>query len=203
MKRIEDYFRKIDTDKENTGVNSNDNDELIKENVVRGEPLVVFTDGSFVPGKYAGYSVVFPDYQEYNMCKRLSGKLTNNRAEFSGMIKALEIADEIDQTGDREVILYTDSELLVNTVSKWMRGWKARGWKKADKKPVKNLDLVMKLDIMTNKRKVIMRHVRAHTGLNDYCSRWNDVADKLAKSTGSQKHDGSFHQPKMEKYISI
>lgn len=164
-----------------------DNDqELIKEEK-RPEALVAFTDGSFVRGKYAGYSVVFPEHQDFNTCKRLDGKLTNNRAEFTGMIRALEVADGIDSSRKRDLIIYTDSELLVNTVSKWMSGWKQKGWKKYDNKPIKNLDLVKKIDELKAKRKVILRHVRAHTGRDDYYSKWNDVADRLAKSTGQHR----------------
>jgi ribonuclease HI len=190
MKRIDQYFKSARVNENTNNISKNTSSsgnassgELIVEEE-KLDPIIVFTDGSFVPNKYAGYSVVFPDYQDYNTCNRLGGKLTNNRAEFVGMIKAMEIADTIDDTLKREIIVYTDSELLVNTVSKWMTGWKQRGWKKADNKPVKNLDLVIKIDNLRAKRKVIVRHVRAHTGKKDYCSMWNDVADRLAKSTG-------------------
>jgi ribonuclease HI len=200
MKRIDEYFKQSSTpnrtflskiltpikqeEKEKEEIEQVETGDLIKEEKL--EPIIVFTDGSFVPGKYAGYSVVFPNYQDYNTCNRLGGKLTNNRAEYEGMIKAMEIADIIDDTFKREIMVCTDSELLVNTVSKWMTGWKQKGWKKADGKPVKNLDLVMKIDELRRKRKVIIRHVRAHTGRTDYYSKWNDVADRLAKSTGQK-----------------
>jgi ribonuclease HI len=154
----------------------------------KDDSIIVFTDGSYVPQKFASYSVVFPFFKQYNSCTKLTGKLTNNRAEFSAMIKALEVVDTIDKSKKRNLIVCTDSELLVNTVSKWMLKWKRNGWRKYDNEPVKNLDLVKRLDALVSKRKVVMRHVRAHTGKKDFYSVWNDVADRLAKSCLTRKY---------------
>lgn len=180
MKPITNFFKIVPSSQAST------NCDLIKTEVkVHNPPIICFTDGSFVSSgkiKVAGYSCVFPDNQEATYSTRLDGKLTNNRAEFTALIKALEISDVIDEEKQRNLIVYTDSELLVNTVTKWMRGWKRNGWRKADKKPVKNLDLVMQIDHLVSQRPTILRHVKAHTGRNDYNSKWNDVADKLAKN---------------------
>ena len=104
------------------------------------------------------------------------------------MIKALEQCDVIDETRKRPMMIYTDSELLINTVTKWMKTWKARGWIKADRQPVKNLDLVKQLDTLTSRRQVIMRHVRAHTNKDDFQSKWNDKADKMARKAATVSH---------------
>lgn len=190
MKPITHYFKRIPKNPEVTQVGQeafdNDNNDPIKsEPRIILPPIVCFTDGSFVSSskvKIAGYSCVFPDNQEATYSSRLEGKLTNNRAEFTALIKALEIADLIDEEKKRHLVLYTDSELLVNTVNKWISGWKRNGWRRADKKPVKNVDLIIIIDQLIAKRVTIVRHVRAHTGKNDYFSKWNDVADKLAKN---------------------
>lgn len=143
-------------------------------------PIIAFTDGSF-KNNVAGCAVVFPDYQDQNYSSRLTDS-TNNRAEYIALIKAVEIANEhIDPPRQRDLVVNTDSELLVNTINKWMSGWKRRGWMKADGKPVKNLDLVKRIDELLKTRRVLVRHVRAHTNRQDYSSRWNDAADKLAK----------------------
>ena len=147
-------------------------------------PVIAFTDGSF-KNNVAGCAVVFPDYQYHNYSARLTDG-TNNRAEYIALIKAIEITTEsIDPEKSRDLIVNTDSELLVNTINKWMPGWKRRGWIKADGKPVKNLDLVKRIDELIKTRRVLVRHVRAHTKRQDYSSRWNDAADKLAKRASS------------------
>lgn len=149
----------------------------------------VFTDGSCIQGgktkkqsRPAGYSCVFPEYPSYNHSAKLLGpEKTNNRAEFSACIAAFKIADQIDPKLQKLLYVYTDSELLINSVTKWLPGWKAKNWKKADGSPVKNIDLLKILDDAIKRRVVVFRHVRAHTGKKDWQSVNNDLADKLAK----------------------
>jgi len=156
-------------------------DPLIVTQCDERPPITIFCDGSCVPGKCGGFAAVFPDQQDMNISEKLLGKLTNNRAEYMGLIRGLQQANVIDPLRLRKVAVFTDSELLVNTINKWMRTWKRNGWKKADNFPVKNLDLVKMIDDLIQERTVIVRHVRAHTGQRDYYSIWNDVADRLAK----------------------
>ncbi|NBX48785.1 hypothetical protein EBT25_02375 [bacterium] len=127
----------------------------------------VFTDGACInngkPNAKASWAVVFPEHPELDVSGLLDDQLqTNNRAEFTAVIKALEIS-----TGP--VHVFTDS-LLVLKVSKGE--WKAK----------KNLDLVEKILNLSNERIIEWTHVPAHTGKNDYNSIWNDVADKRAES---------------------
>lgn len=151
------------------------------------EGLVVFTDGSAInngkKGAKAGYAMVWPNHPHLTAGKPLEGHVkTNNRAEFMACIAALEAAAQEDPEFRETLYIYTDSELLINTVTKWMRGWKKNGWKKASGDPVMNQDLVVRLDELTNRRKVVWTHVDAHTGGTDWMSTWNDRADVLAKS---------------------
>ena len=76
--------------------------------------------------------------------------------------------------------------LLVNTVTKWMENWEKNDWEKKDSK-IKNLDLVKRLFNLTRKRTVYWAHVKAHSGLDDYFSRWNDVVDKLAQEVNKRE----------------
>lgn len=95
---------------------------------------------------------------------------TNNRAEYWACIRALEWI--LEQTKDRsleeqakiEVYLYCDSQLLINSITKWVKGWKRKGWKKADGKPVLNKELVEKLDQLVTNRlpKTKFVKVKAH-----------------------------------------
>lgn len=146
--------------------------------------LIVFTDGacSHNGSKFAkaGYAVVWPHCQEFNTSKRLIGSdQTNNRAEFSALIEAQQIADRLDLSRQQPLYVYTDSQLLINSITKWLPDWKKNNWKKADKKPVLNQDLLKKID--ENPRPLIFTHVRAHTGKRDWESIHNEEADRLAR----------------------
>jgi len=127
--------------------------------------------------------------------------ITNNRAEIYAVIKAIETyAVSYDQKckGNITLKINTDSMLLINTMTKWYKTWKARGWKKADGKTPLNLDLLCHLDHLIEKYKkcftVEFSHVRAHKSPpRDKKTKkyflWfgNDQADYLAKQ-GSIKY---------------
>jgi ribonuclease HI len=99
-------------------------------------------------------------------------------------MEAQKIADRIDPSRERPLYVYTDSELLINSVTKWLPGWKRNDWKKSNRKPVLNQDLLKGID--ANPRPLIFKHVRAHTGRRDWESMYNEEADRLARSTISQ-----------------
>lgn len=148
----------------------------------------VFTDGSCIQSsknkhnRPAGYACVFPEYPSFNFAAKLEGKeKTNNRAEYTACIMALKIANKIDPTYSSILYVHTDSELMINSLTKWVPGWKSKGWKKADGSPVKNVDLLKVLDEQLKQRMVVFKHVRAHTGKTDWSSIHNDLADRMAK----------------------
>ena len=67
---------------------------------------------------------------------------TNNRAEMKAVIYAINIAKILNKTDPREILIYSDSAYVVQTVNQWMFNWASKGWKKADNKEPENLDLV-------------------------------------------------------------
>ena len=73
------------------------------------------------------------------------------------------------------VVLYTDSQYVQKGISEWIHSWKRRGWKTADKKPVKNEDLWKRLDAATQGHKIDWRWVKGHSG-----NPGNERADELA-----------------------
>ena len=157
-------------------------------------PIEAFTDGACTNnGKHnakAGVGVAFPDRPDLNVSEPLAGKATNNRAELTAILRALEIVDaRLDPARQRPVRLYTDSMLCVNTFTNWVAGWKRNGWRKADGAPVLNADLVDKVDQRVQARRVRGRvefvHVRAHTGRADRNSKFNELADQLASAGAS------------------
>jgi ribonuclease HI len=86
---------------------------------------------------------------------------TNNKMEMQAAIAALEFFKLSAQT--QPITLYTDSEYLINSITKWMPGWKKKGWKKSDGNPVQNQDLLEILDQL-NSRLIQWQHVRGHSG---------------------------------------
>jgi ribonuclease HI len=135
----------------------------------------------------AGYACHFPKYPEFNKAQRLEGdQQTNNQAEFSALLLAEEqwriLCSSLEHVNpeikNEPVTIYTDSMLLVNTVTKWMTGWKSKGWRKAGGHEVANLDLVKRIDEM--KMIYTIKHVRAHTGNSDYWSVNNAIVDDMA-----------------------
>ena len=96
---------------------------------------------------------------------------TNNRMEMMAVIQGLKAL-----TRACEVDVYTDSQYVQKGITEWIRGWKARGWKTADKKPVKNEDLWKILDEAASFHKVKWNWVRGHAGHAE-----NERADELAR----------------------
>jgi len=132
----------------------------------------IWTDGacSGNPGPGGWGAVLRFGAQE----KELSGgesQTTNNRMELMGAISALEAL-----TRPCAVELHTDSQYVKNGVTSWLEGWKARGWKTADKKPVKNVELWQRLEAAAERHDVAWRWVRGHAG-----DEMNERADALAR----------------------
>ena len=95
---------------------------------------------------------------------------TNNRMELLAAIRALEALKR-----PCRVILHTDSKYVQQGISIWVHNWKQRGWKTADKKPVKNEDLWRTLDELANKHHVQWVWIKGHAGHDG-----NERADELA-----------------------
>ena len=95
---------------------------------------------------------------------------TNNRMELTAVIKALSVL-----TRSCRVAIYTDSEYVRNGITTWIHGWKKRGWRTADGKPVKNVELWQQLETLANAHDVKWHWVKGHAG-----DPGNERADKLA-----------------------
>ena len=113
--------------------------------------------------------------------KTLSGAeadTTNNRMELMAAIRALETLKR-----PCKVTLHTDSEYVKKGITEWLKNWKRRGWKTAEKKPVKNADLWRRLDTAAAAHDIHWRWVRGHSGHPE-----NERVDELArKAIGKAK----------------
>lgn len=133
----------------------------------------IFTDGacSGNPGP-GGWGAILRSGEHE---KEISGgevATTNNRMEIMAAIRALESLKR-----PSTVVLHTDSRYLLDGVTKWMKRWKANGWKTADNKPVKNEDLWRALEEAASRHDMSWRWVRSH---NDHVE--NERADALARA---------------------
>jgi ribonuclease HI len=151
--------------------------------------ILAYTDGSATEnGKQTslgGIGVVFPEYMHLNVSEVYGNRArppTNNRTELGAVLKAIQVADTIDPQRECELHIKSDSQLTCNTVNDWLHKWKQAGWKKSDGKTPLNLDLLKTLDIGMQGRKLRLQHVRAHTNRQDPDSKYNAMADRLAKS---------------------
>lgn len=95
---------------------------------------------------------------------------TNNRMELTAVIEALTALKRRCR-----IVIYTDSEYVRKGITEWISGWKRRGWKTADNKPVKNADLWLKLDQLAAQHDIDWRWVKGHAG-----DPGNERADALA-----------------------
>ena len=141
------------------------------------EEIVIYTDGgcSGNPGPGGWGIVVIAD----GVAKQLSGgeKLTtNNRMELTAAIAALTVIHNTPGFAQRPVTVNIDSQYVKNGITTWIKGWKSKGWKTADKKPVKNQDLWVKLDELNAGLKVNWNWVKGHAG-----GEYNEICDSLCK----------------------
>jgi ribonuclease HI len=123
----------------------------------------IYTDGACSgnpgPGGW-GVAIYFDDGSVHEL-GGTAAATTNNRMEMQAAIAALQFLAKVNPP--EPVALYTDSEYVKNGVTKWVAGWKKKGWKTAQGKPVLNQDLWQILDEL-NSKQVEWRYVRGHAG---------------------------------------
>ena len=95
---------------------------------------------------------------------------TNNIMELTAVIEALKIIKK-----ESKIVITTDSKYVQNGITDWINNWKLKGWKTANKKPVKNKELWIELEELTTIHNITWEWVRGHTGHSG-----NERADKLA-----------------------
>ncbi len=133
---------------------------------------MIYTDGACAgnPGP-GGWGAILISGEHRKELHGGEAATTNNRMELMAAIAALEALKRPSR-----VDLHTDSEYVRNGITSWIHGWKKRGWKTADKKPVKNVELWQRLDEARNRHEVTWHWVRGHAGDVE-----NERADELAR----------------------
>ena len=145
--------------------------------------VIIYTDGACKgnPGPGGWGALLRWNGHEKKLC---GGETltTNNRMELMAAIMALESLRE-----PCEATLYTDSVYVKQGLNAWLPNWKARGWRTADKKPVKNQDLWQRLDSAAARHRIDWRWVKGHAG-----DPGNEAADQLANQ-GLEEHRSASH----------
>ena len=133
--------------------------------------VIIYTDGACRGNPGPGGWGALIEYCESS--KQLYGgdiSTTNNKMELTAAIMALK---EIREPS--EIILYTDSKYVLQGIEDWIHNWKKRGWKSANKKPVKNIELWKELDELRDEHNIKWNWVKGHSG-----DPGNETADMLA-----------------------
>ena len=167
-----------------------------KTNKTNKNSYIIYTDGSaFNNGKknkqqYGGIGVYFENNEFEHISEKLYGKITNNIAELKACIKGIEtIVYSDNYDSNRNIIIYSDSEYVIKSITKWCKSWERNDWKKYSNKrfiDIKNKDLVKELYGLYKKYDFSMKHVNSHQSEPDTSSKdykiWygNMMADKLA-----------------------
>ena len=151
--------------------------------------VVIHTDGacSGNPGP-GGWGAILQSGQHRKELKGGEELTTNNRMELMAAISALEALKS-----PSDVDLYTNSNYLRGGITSWIKGWKRNGWRTADKKPVRNIELWQRLEQAAERHHVRWHWVKGHHGHDE-----NERADELARegmapvSRAPQAHDGGL-----------
>ncbi len=135
------------------------------------DKIIIYTDGACRgnpgPGGWGAILQYGDDEKELYGAEK---ETTNNRMELMASIRALE-----ELKRPCEVTLTTDSQYVKKGITEWLESWKRRGWKTADKKPVKNKELWQRLEKATEKHKIHWKWVKGHSGHPE-----NERVDQLA-----------------------
>ena len=133
--------------------------------------IYIYTDGACRGNPGPGGWGALLQYEEYK--KEINGfslLTTNNIMELTAVIESLKLIKF-----PSEIVITTDSTYVKNGINDWIHSWKSKGWKTANKKPVKNKELWQKLDNLSNLHTIEWKWVRGHTGHFG-----NERADQLA-----------------------
>ena len=143
---------------------------------------IIFTDGACLgnPGP-GGYAAVITIAGEEQIIVGRDSSTTNNKMEMTAAIKALEAVSK-----DLPIMIHSDSQYVIKGATEWLRGWKAKGWRKADGKPVMNQDLWVQMDALMIGRQVTWKWVKGHAGHPE-----NERVDSLANWEAMRAATGS------------
>jgi len=164
--------------------------------------IIIYTDGSSLgnpgPGGYGAVIWFTDEDRVIEIGEQEENKTTNNRMEIMAAIESLLAVNDKDGL----VVIYTDSEYLLNGITKWIFSWQKKGWRTAGKKPVLNQDLWQRLLLLVKEReekwgKITWKRIPGHAG-----HLGNERADVIATSFAGGE-DVTFAYGTREEYEKI
>ena len=137
------------------------------------ERIEIYTDGACRgnPGP-GGWAATLSLGEHFRELSGAEAATTNNRMELTAVIEALSALKR-----ESRVRVFTDSEYVRRGITEWLKAWKARDWRTADKKPVKNRDLWERLDTLAARHDIEWHWVKGHSGVPG-----NERVDRLANA---------------------
>ena len=134
--------------------------------------IKIYTDGSCIgnPGP-GGWAAIIFNGNKQNIISGKKKNTTNNQMELMAAIKALVFLKK-----KQKIKIYTDSNYVKEGITNWIKIWEKNNWKTANKKKVKNVELWIKLNTVSNFHDIEWQWVKAHSG-----DPMNNMVDKLAK----------------------
>lgn len=169
---------------------------MYSESVKKDLPIIVFADGACSgnpgPGGWACI-IAIPKNGAYHSVLELGGAsedTTNNKMEITAVGKALRALEKVPGP----VKIHSDSKYVIEGITKWIDGWKAKHWKKADGKEVANQAFWKRLDALVESRgrdSVTWEYVPGHSGVpgNERC---DEIAVAFCQGRDAYLYDGSF-----------
>jgi len=139
--------------------------------------IEIYTDGACYPNPGIGgwAFIILNDGVEVGRHSGGSANATNNTMELTAALKALQWIREYPGHGKEiEIVIYTDSQYLIQGITKWIKGWQARQWTTRQHEPVKNKDLWQSIAHLISKQ-VKWKWVRGHNE-----NRYNEIVDVMA-----------------------
>ena len=145
--------------------------------------IEIYTDGACRgnPGP-GGWAALLQKGEHEKQISGAEALTTNNRMELTAVIRALETLKQ-----PVAARLYTDSQYVRRGITEWLAAWKARGWRTADRKPVKNQDLWEQLEALSARHRIEWRWVPGHAGVPG-----NERVDRLANEAIDALHAQSL-----------
>ena len=148
--------------------------------------ITIYTDGacSGNPGIGGWGVVILENNKDDIFLNGGNNYTTNNKMELLGVINGLKIlGQKLNEQGmsiaSIKVLVVTDSKYVIDGITKWVPGWKARGWKKADKKTPENVELWKQLDLLKDRvGELDFEWVKGHSGhpQNEHCDQMANIA---------------------------
>jgi ribonuclease HI len=159
--------------------------------------LEIWTDGSCWPnpGNGAWAFVILSNDEVIVEKSGFCQNVTNNRMEYQALIEAFDYIKR-EKIWYERLKVYSDSNLLVQTITQWMERWKSNGWRRTvgrSLKPIANLDLVKKLDQIKSEYDFDIKWVKGHADI-----KWNERCDQLCRLEFNNRGLKSFEELREE-----